>query len=184
LHISITRPEDSYNKEVLSDPTPPNSPPSKWTGDLENNYLSWHPRSPPASQGDVPRHRITTTIAKHITPPAPLTKQGIVISKNVTQNAHGLHHRPRGSDGKPLPHDPHDYTRYKHLNATMKLKQLDVYFVQETWLEGNVFDELSMAIMFFITMARKVNTTSAGLPSSCHPDIMTDGKPPEPTHPS
>jgi hypothetical protein len=25
---------------------------------------------------------------------------------------------------------------------TMKLKQLDVYFVQETWLEGDVFDEI------------------------------------------
>jgi hypothetical protein len=24
----------------------------------------------------------------------------------------------------------------------MKLKQLDVYFVQETWLEGNIFDEI------------------------------------------
>ncbi len=24
----------------------------------------------------------------------------------------------------------------------MKLKQLDVYFVQETWLEGDIFDEI------------------------------------------
>jgi hypothetical protein len=24
----------------------------------------------------------------------------------------------------------------------MKLKQLDVYFIQETWLEGDVYDEI------------------------------------------
>jgi hypothetical protein len=71
-----------------------------------------------------------------------LIKQGIIISKIVSQNAHGLCRRPCDSDGKLLPHNPHDYTRYEHLIATMKLKQLDVYFVQETWLEGNVFDEV------------------------------------------
>ncbi len=37
---------------------------------------------------------------------------------------------------------PHDYTCYEHLIALMKTKSLDVYFVQETWLEGDVFDEV------------------------------------------
>ena len=32
--------------------------------------------------------------------------------------------------------------RYEHLITTMKLKYIDVYFVQETWLEGDVFDEI------------------------------------------
>jgi hypothetical protein len=31
----------------------------------------------------------------------------------------------------------------------MKLKQLDVYFVQETWLEGDVFDEIINGYHFF-----------------------------------
>ncbi len=44
--------------------------------------------------------------------------------------------------GNIHPHDPHNYTRYKHLIATTKLKQVDIYFVQETWLERDVFDEI------------------------------------------
>jgi hypothetical protein len=31
---------------------------------------------------------------------------------------------------------------YEHLVASMKTKSLDVYFVQETWLEGGTFDEV------------------------------------------
>jgi hypothetical protein len=31
---------------------------------------------------------------------------------------------------------------YKHLVASMKTKSLDVYFVQETWLEGDTFNEV------------------------------------------
>jgi hypothetical protein len=142
LHISIIRPKDSYDNKVLSDPTPPDSPPNKWTDNLENNDLSWHPWPPPASQANVAQHRRTTTIPKRVTPPVPSTKKRIVISKIITQNAHGLRCRPCNFNGKPLPHDPHDYTRYKHLITTMKLKQLDVYFVQETWLKGNIFDEV------------------------------------------
>ncbi len=55
---------------------------------------------------------------------------------------HGLCCCPQDPYGNIHPHDPHDYTRYKHLITTMKLKHLDVYFVQETWLEGDVFDEI------------------------------------------
>ncbi len=33
-------------------------------------------------------------------------------------------------------------TRYEHLITTMNLKGIVAYFVQETWLEGDVFDEI------------------------------------------
>ncbi len=39
-------------------------------------------------------------------------------------------------------YDPHDYTRYEHLITTMKTNQLDVYFIQETWLEDDAFDKV------------------------------------------
>jgi hypothetical protein len=70
------------------------------------------------------------------------TSWGFIISKIFTQNAHDLRCCPCNQDGNIHPHDPHDYTRYEHLIATMKLKQLNVYFVQETWLEGDIFDEI------------------------------------------
>ncbi len=59
----------------------------------------------------------------------------------LTQNAHGLRQRARDNDGNIRPNQPFDYTRYEHLITTMKLKEIDVYFIQETWLEGDVFDE-------------------------------------------
>ena len=68
-------------------------------------------------------------------------KQELVISNMLTQNAHGLRRRARDSDGHILPNSPFDYMRYEHLITTMKLKEIDVYFVQETWLEGDVYDE-------------------------------------------
>ncbi len=36
----------------------------------------------------------------------------------------------------------HDYMHYKHLVASMKTKSLAVYFVQEMWLERDIFDEV------------------------------------------
>jgi exonuclease III len=36
----------------------------------------------------------------------------------------------------------HDFMQYEHLIMSMKTKNLDMYFVQETWLKGNVFDEV------------------------------------------
>ena len=64
------------------------------------------------------------------------------ISSFTTQNAHGLRRRPRDNDGNIIANGPHDYTRYEHLITSMKTKNLDVYFVQETWLEDDVFDEV------------------------------------------
>ena len=39
--------------------------------------------------------------------------------------------------------------RYEHLKTMMKLKDIDVYFVQETWLEGDVFDVIINGYHFF-----------------------------------
>ena len=64
------------------------------------------------------------------------------ISTFATQNTHGLRRLSRDTKGKLLPTEPHEYTQYKHLIAMMKTKSFDVYFVQETWLEGNVFDKI------------------------------------------
>ena len=69
-------------------------------------------------------------------------KQEFVISKMLTQNAHGLRRRARDNGRNILPNSPFDYTRYKHLITTMKLKEIDVYFIQETWLEGDMFNEM------------------------------------------
>ena len=69
-------------------------------------------------------------------------EQSYVISKIFTQNAHGLRRRARDDDRNPRPNSPLDYTSYEHLITMMKLKGIDVYFVHETWLEGDVFDEI------------------------------------------
>jgi hypothetical protein len=84
--------------------------------------------------------RPTNTVAPHRK--ALPTLRQLVISKFATQNTHGLRRRPCDTEGNPMAHEPHDYTRYEHLIASMKTKSLDVYFVQETWLEGDIFDEV------------------------------------------
>jgi len=68
--------------------------------------------------------------------------QQLDISTFATQSNHGLRRIPRDTEGKPLPNEPHDYTRYEHLIAMMKNKNLNVHFIQETWLKGDVFDEV------------------------------------------
>ena len=90
----------------------------------------------------------TPTLPQMSIPPPPKDTTAVVpirqldISTFATQNTQGLRHIPRGTDGKPIPTEPHDYTRYEHLIAMMRTKNLDVYFVQETWLEGDAFDEV------------------------------------------
>ena len=49
--------------------------------------------------------------------------------------------------------------RYEHLKMMMKLKDIDVYFVQETWLEGDVFDVIINRYHFFITTEGLAMTT-------------------------
>jgi hypothetical protein len=77
------------------------------------------------------------TTNKKLRPPRQLDS-----SSFTTQNAHGLHCHPCNIDRNIIPHGPHDYTGYEHLITSMTTKNLDVYFIQETWLKGDVFDEV------------------------------------------
>jgi hypothetical protein len=115
----------------------------------DNEDSSWHPRLPLALAASLrdaqPRESLEATNRRAINHQAktskPSDEQGFVISKILTQNAHGLRRRARDNEGNLCPNLPHDYTRYEHLITNMKLKGIDVYFIQETWLEGDVFDE-------------------------------------------
>ncbi len=84
----------------------------------------------------------TSSMPPPTTNKKPCPPRQLDISSFTTQNAHGLHCHPCNIDGNIIPHGPHDYMRYEHLITSMKTKNLDVYFIQETWLEGNVFDEV------------------------------------------
>jgi hypothetical protein len=113
-----------------------------WIDEIADGTITWNLRpSPLAPPRDMPRSKPTAIVQRQASSSLP-TSQGFIISKIFTQNAHGLRCCPCDQDGNIRPYDPHDYTRYEHLIATMKLKQLDVYFVQETWLEEDVFDEI------------------------------------------
>jgi hypothetical protein len=57
-----------------------------------------------------------------------------------TQNAHGLWQHATDSNGNHLCNHPQDTTRFKYLISTMATKDLDVYFLQDTWLEDDNFD--------------------------------------------
>ena len=74
--------------------------------------------------------------------PHPSSPRQLDISTFATPNTHGLHRLPRDTIGKLMTTELFDYTRYKHRISMMKTKSLDVYFVQETWLEGDTFDEV------------------------------------------
>ncbi len=82
----------------------------------------------------------TNAVALHRKALPPLRQ--LVIRKFAAQNTHGLRRRPCDAEGNPLAHEPHDYMCYEHLIALMKTKSLDAFFVQETWLEGDTFDEV------------------------------------------
>ena len=84
-----------------------------------------------------------TTIAMATThhPPTPSPRQ-LNISTFATQNTRGLCRLPQDTNGKLITTKPYDYTRYEHLIGMMKTKSIDVYFVQEAWLEGDVFNEV------------------------------------------
>ena len=112
--------------------------------EITDDIIPRKSRSPSlAPRQDAPRRRHTAVTQRH----APLsssssTDRGFIISKIFTQNAHGLRRRPKDKNENICSTAPHDYTRYEHLITTMKLKQLDIYFIQETWLEGDVYDEI------------------------------------------
>jgi hypothetical protein len=89
-----------------------------------------------ANISSYPRRRRIVTAQHQVPSSSSSTDQGFIISKILTQNTHGLRRLPKDENGNICPNAPHDYTRYEHLITTMKLKQLNVYFVQKTWLEG------------------------------------------------
>jgi hypothetical protein len=122
------------------DPTPDMSY-TTWTDEIADGAISWYSRLPQVAppQNAPPKKSFAANRRQDTLSSS--SKQGFVISKIFTQNAHGLRCRPRDKDGNICPNSPHDYTRYEHIITTMKLKQLDVYFIQETWLEGDVFDK-------------------------------------------
>jgi hypothetical protein len=138
---STTIVQDNDNDTIPFDSTLPEPHYFKWTNMIVDGNISWNSRLSSAPPKDKP-HNESTTIVQRKAPPSSLTAQGFAISKTITQNAHGLRCCPQDPDGNIRPHDPHDYTRYEHLITTMKLKHLDVYFVQETWLKGDLFDEI------------------------------------------
>ena len=70
---------------------------------------------------------------------------------------------PRDTDGKLITTEPYDYTRYEHLITMMKTKSLDVYFVQETWLEGDAFNEVINGYHDFRHNGRKGNHNFRGV---------------------
>jgi hypothetical protein len=69
-----------------------------------------------------------------------IPKNKLNCSAFCTQNAHGLWRKATDSDGNYIWNQPRDTTRFEHLIATMTTKNLDVYFIQDTWLEGNNFN--------------------------------------------
>jgi hypothetical protein len=134
-HVSWANNDTSFN---LTLPEPSSC---KWINKTVDDNISWTSRPSLAPPKDNPCNE-STIIAQRKAAPSLSTARGFVISKFVTQNVYGLCCCPQDPDGSIHPHDPYNYTRYKHLITTMKLKQLDVHFVQETWLKGDVFDEI------------------------------------------
>jgi hypothetical protein len=53
--------------------------------------------------------------------------------------------------------------QYKHLVASMKTKHLNVYFVQETWLKGDAFDEVINGYHIFRHNGGKGNHNFCGV---------------------
>jgi hypothetical protein len=83
----------------------------------------------------MPPRRRATTLAK-----ADMPNECLDTSTYCTQNAHGLLRLATVEDGNRLSNQPWDTTRFEYLIASMKVKCLDVYFLQDTWLEDNEFD--------------------------------------------
>jgi hypothetical protein len=80
----------------------------------------------------IPPCRRATTLAK-----ADLPNKCLDTSTYCTQNAHCLRRLATDEDGNRLSNQPWDVTRFEHLIASMKVKCLDVYFLQDTWLEDD-----------------------------------------------
>jgi hypothetical protein len=137
-------------------------------------------------EGNPATGRIINTVLAVIhrrgTSSEPPSKQGYIISNILTQNAHGLRCRAGDEHGNPCPYSPHDYTKYKHLITTMKLKVIDVYFVQETWLKGDLFDKTINGFQVFRHNGEVGNHNFCVSLSSSHLATTRGGKPQELDH--
>ena len=130
----LTNPTDSADS---ADPYIP--PPNENTFfDHTDPINSANPNTQPTNDAHGTAHDIYCSLPQMTKAVTPV--QQLDISTFATQNTHGLRRIPQDTEGKTLPNEPHDYTRYEHLIAMMKNKNLDLHFVQETWLEGDVFD--------------------------------------------
>jgi hypothetical protein len=107
-----------------------------WGCTEDNNSIH---TTTPKSDNDQENTITNATVLCRTTPPPPCQHD---IGNFTTQNTHGLCQQPCDADGKPMIHKPHNYTCYEHLVASMKTKSMDIYFVQETWLEGDAFNEV------------------------------------------
>ena len=95
--------------------------------------------------------------------PHPSSPRQLDISTFATQKTHGLCRLPRDTIGKLMTTELYDYTCYKHRISMMKTKSLGVYFVQETWLEGNTFDEVINGYHVFRNNGGKSNHNFRGV---------------------
>ena len=101
-----------------------------WTDDT-NNGLSWdysEKRDDNKDDNDLSNNNRATPPTNAVAPhrkalPPP---HQLVISNFATQNTHGLRRQPWDINGKSMIYEPHDYTCYEHLIASMKTKSLDV----------------------------------------------------------
>ena len=117
------------------------------------------------------------------------TRRDTSLVTSSPKNAHGLRHWARDEHGNPRPNSPLDYTRYEHLITTMKLKGIETYFVQETWLEGDVFDKIINRFHVFRHNGEVGNHSFCGVAiilsphyhegwkaAGARPPVTTDGK--------
>jgi hypothetical protein len=151
-----------------------------WTDDTDND-LSWdysEKRDDNKDDDDLSNNNRATpptnAVAPHRKALPPPHQLG--ISNFATQNTHGLRRQPCDIDGKSMIYKPHDYMHYEHLIASMKTKSLDVYFVQETWLEGEVFDEVINGYHVFRHNGGKGNHNFRGVAIILLPHYYTGWK--------
>ena len=61
------------------------------------------------------------------------------ISNIYTQNVHGLKRGKYDANNKRISGE-YDYTKVEYITELMREKDIDCYFIQETWWEGTEFD--------------------------------------------
>jgi hypothetical protein len=155
---------------------------TEWEIDDTNDELSQDSSPSISTSSSKAQNKSATAITRRSRPSETRPsddEQVFVISKMLTQNAHGLRRRTYGIEGNIRPNSPFDYTRYEHLITTMKLKEIDVYFLQETWLEGDMFDETINGYHVFCHNGGIGHHNFRGVAIVYLLDTMMAGKPPK-----